>query len=58
MPGLGQVNWREVVSALLEAGYRGNLDIEGAHDPVYGGALEETGLLVGLNALRQYIPPA
>jgi sugar phosphate isomerase/epimerase len=57
MPGLGQVNWREVVSALIEAGYRGNLDIEGAHDPVYGGALEEAGLLVGLSALRQYVPP-
>ncbi len=56
MPGLGQVNWREVISALIEAGYEGNLDIEGAHDPVYGGKLEEAGLRVGLNALRQYVP--
>jgi sugar phosphate isomerase/epimerase len=56
MPGLGQVNWREVVSALIEAGYTGNLDIEGAHDPIYGGALEEAGLKVGLQTLRQYVP--
>ncbi|MBN2448079.1 MAG: sugar phosphate isomerase/epimerase [Phycisphaerae bacterium] len=56
MPGLGQVNWREVVSALLEVGYKGNLDIEGAHDPVYGGNLEDAGLLISLNALKQYVP--
>jgi sugar phosphate isomerase/epimerase len=56
MPGLGQVCWREVISALIECGYTGNLDIEGAHDPVYGGKLEEAGLLVGLNTLRQYVP--
>jgi sugar phosphate isomerase/epimerase len=56
MPGLGQVNWREVISAVIEAGYRGNLDIEGAHDPIYGGALEEAGLKIGLQTLRQYVP--
>lgn len=56
MPGLGQTNWREVISTLIEVGYRGNLDIEGAHDPIYGGELEEAGLLVGLNTLRQYVP--
>ena len=58
MPGLGQVNWREVISALIEVGYTGNLDIEGAHDPVYGGALEEAGLRVGLETLRTYVPKA
>jgi sugar phosphate isomerase/epimerase len=56
MPGLGQTNWREVISALIEVGYRGNLDIEGHHDPVYGGEREEAGLRVGLQELRRYVP--
>lgn len=56
MPGLGQVNWREVISTLVEIGYRGNLDIEGAHDAVYGGELEAEGLLIARNTLSQYVP--
>ena len=56
MPGLGQVNWREVISTLIEVGYRGNLDIEGAHDAVYGGELEEEGLLIARNTLARYAP--
>jgi sugar phosphate isomerase/epimerase len=34
-PGLGQSNWAEIVHALLRAGYRGDLNIEGWHDPVF-----------------------
>ncbi len=56
MPGLGQVDWRAVISTLIEVGYRGNLDIEGAHDAVYGGELETPGLLIGLETLRRYVP--
>jgi sugar phosphate isomerase/epimerase len=54
-PGLGQVNWKEVISALVEAGYRGNLDIEGRHDPVFGGELEEAGLRIAKKHLEQFI---
>jgi len=34
-PGLGQLNWGEVVHALLRAGYDSDLNIEGRHDPVF-----------------------
>jgi sugar phosphate isomerase/epimerase len=33
--GLGQSDWPEIVHALLRAGYTGDLNIEGWHDPVY-----------------------
>lgn len=55
MPGLGEVNWARLASALVENGYRGNLDIEGRHDPVYRDALEEQGLLIALRHLRQAV---
>jgi len=34
-PGFGQANWREIVHALLRAGYDSDLNIEGWHDPVF-----------------------
>jgi sugar phosphate isomerase/epimerase len=55
MPGLGQVDWGKVVSALVENGYTGNLDIEGRHDPVFRGEREEQGLLISLKHLRQFV---
>ena len=33
--GLGQLNWAEVVHALLRAGYDSDLNVEGYHDPVF-----------------------
>ncbi|MDD4889576.1 MAG: sugar phosphate isomerase/epimerase [Phycisphaerae bacterium] len=54
-PGLGQVNWKEVVSALVEAGYRGNMDIEGRHDPVYSRELEHAGLIIARRHLEQFV---
>lgn len=33
--GLGQLNWAEVVHALIRAGYDSDLNIEGFHDPVF-----------------------
>ena len=33
--GLGELNWAEVVHALLRAGYDSDLNIEGWHDPVF-----------------------
>lgn len=52
MPGLGQVNWQHIIDALREAGYSGNLDIEGRHDPVYHGEAEQQGLRLAVNHLR------
>jgi hypothetical protein len=34
-------------------GYKGSIDIEGWHDPVYCGDLEMTGQVHGLNYLKQ-----
>lgn len=54
-PGHGDVNWPKFYSALVEAGYQGNLDIEGLHDPVFKGERERQGLLFSLNHLRQVV---
>jgi sugar phosphate isomerase/epimerase len=51
-PGLGDSNWADVISELRLAGYRGSIDIEGWHDPVYRDALEMTGQVHALNYLK------
>jgi sugar phosphate isomerase/epimerase len=60
-PGFGDTNWTDVISILRIAGYKGSIDIEGWHDPVYRGDLEMTGQVYGLNYLKQcrggeYVP--
>lgn len=52
VPGLGQGDWTSIVEALREAGYTGNLDIEGRHDPEYHGDREEEGLRIAVDHLR------
>jgi hypothetical protein len=37
---------------LRQAGYKGTIDIEGWHDPVYQGELEMTGQVHALNYLK------
>ena len=56
-PGMGDVDWARVCSALVEVGYRGNLDIEGRHDPIYHGVRENEGLVISLEHLRQFTKP-
>jgi sugar phosphate isomerase/epimerase len=56
MPGLGSVDWARLISALCEGGYRGNLDIEGRHDPVFKDELEEEGLRIAVKHLSQFVP--
>jgi len=51
-PGFGDTNWTDVISILRMAGFRGAIDIEGWHDPVYQGDLEMTGQVYGLNYLK------
>ncbi|HDZ20168.1 hypothetical protein LCGC14_0017250 [marine sediment metagenome] len=60
-PGFGDSNWSDIISILRENGYKGSIDIEGWHDPVYQGDLEMTGQVAGLNYLKacrggDYIP--
>ena len=60
-PGFGDTNWADVISELRWGGYKGSIDIEGFHDPVYRDKLEMTGQVSGLNYLKRcrggdYIP--
>lgn len=60
-PGFGDSNWTQIISELRLQGFRGSIDIEGWHDPVYCGELEMTGQVHALNYLKQcrggaYVP--
>ncbi len=52
-PGFGDSNWTDVISELRLAGYKGSIDIEGWHDPVYRNALEMTGQVGALKHLKE-----
>lgn len=51
-PGFGDTNWTDVISILRMGKFRGSIDIEGWHDPVYRDDLEMTGQVHGLNYLK------
>ena len=51
-PGFGDSDWTAIISELRRAGFRGSIDIEGWHDPVYVGELEMTGQVHALNYLK------
>ncbi|TJX64229.1 MAG: sugar phosphate isomerase/epimerase [Mesorhizobium sp.] len=51
-PGFGDSDWTRVISELRLAGYKGAIDIEGWHDPVYRGDLEITGQARALEYLK------
>ena len=42
-----------MISELRLGGYKGAIDIEGWHDPVYRNDLEMTGQVMALNHLKQ-----
>lgn len=52
-PGFGDSNWTNIISELRRHGFKGCIDIEGWHDPVYKGHLEMTGQVHALNYLKQ-----
>ncbi len=52
-PGFGDTNWTDVISTLRMGGWRGAIDIEGWHDPVYRDEREMTGQVHALNYLKQ-----
>jgi sugar phosphate isomerase/epimerase len=52
-PGFGDSNWTDIISILRQAGYKGSIDIEGWHDPVYRDELEMTGQVHALNYLKR-----
>jgi sugar phosphate isomerase/epimerase len=51
-PGFGDSDWTRVISELRLAGYKGCIDIEGWHDPVYRDELELTGQVRALQYLN------
>jgi sugar phosphate isomerase/epimerase len=51
-PGFGDSDWTRIISELRLAGFRGAIDIEGWHDPVYRDALEMTGQVRALDHLK------
>ena len=60
-PGFGDSNWTDIISILRQNGYKGSIDIEGYHDPVYKDELELTGQIHALNYLKScrggdYVP--
>lgn len=52
IPGLGDANWAQILSELEEIGYRGTIDIEGWHDPVFKGERELDGQRFALAHLK------
>ncbi len=52
-PGFGDTNWTDIITILRQHGYKGSIDIEGWHDPVYRDELEMTGQVHALNYLKQ-----
>jgi len=52
-PGFGDSNWTDIISELRRGGFKGCIDIEGWHDPVYNRELEMTGQVRGMNYLKQ-----
>jgi sugar phosphate isomerase/epimerase len=52
-PGFGDSNWTDIISILRMGGFKGTIDIEGFHDPVYRNELEYTGQVHALNYLKQ-----
>ena len=52
-PGFGDTDWREIFMILRQNQFKGTIDIEGWHDPVYRGELEMTGQVHGLNYLKE-----
>jgi len=52
-PGFGDSNWTDIITILRMGGFKGSIDIEGFHDPVYINELEYTGQVHALNYLKQ-----
>lgn len=52
-PGFGDSNWTDIISELRRGGFKGAIDIEGWHDPVYRGELEMTGQVRSLKYLKE-----
>ncbi|MEU8247466.1 sugar phosphate isomerase/epimerase [Nonomuraea sp. NPDC048916] len=57
VPGLGQIDWPQVIGALRDGGYDGVVSVE-HEDPVWSGSTErvQTGLSIAYRTLRHLVP--
>lgn len=60
-PGFGDTNWTDVITILRQHDFKGAIDVEGWHDPIYRDELEMTGQVYALEYLQacrggEYIP--
>lgn len=51
-PGFGDSNWSDIITILRQNSFRGAIDIEGWHDPIYREELEMTGQVRALEYLK------
>lgn len=54
IPGWGMIDWKKLISILLDANYQGNVIIE-HEDPVFHGPRFREGLMLGLKHLSQFL---
>jgi sugar phosphate isomerase/epimerase len=56
MPGWGEIDWRQLISTLIESGYNDTLSIE-HEDPIWEGSPDkvEGGLILGQRYLSQFL---
>lgn len=52
-PGFGDSDWTKIMRKLANGGYKGDIVIEGFHDPVYRGEREMEGQLLALDYLKK-----
>ncbi len=52
-PGFGDSDWTKIMRKLADGGYKGDIVIEGFHDPVYRGEHEMEGQLLALDYLKK-----
>jgi sugar phosphate isomerase/epimerase len=52
-PGFGDSNWADIITILRQGNFKGSIDIEGYHDPVYREELEWTGQVRALRYLKE-----
>ena len=52
-PGFGDTNWADIITILLQNGYKGSIDIEGYHDVVHFDDMEWSSQLTSLEYLKR-----
>jgi len=51
-PGYGDTDWRRIITEARHSGFRGAINIEGYHDPIFTGDREMAGMIGALDYLK------